>query len=57
MYYRTVFDIIVMVLLLSQKWSLVQWVPTKTVVIMIFSGFSLVWRGEVLSLHPDQLMK
>lgn len=57
MYYRTVFDIIVMVLLLSQKWSLVQWVPTKTVVIMIFSGFSLVRRGEVLSLHPDQLMK
>lgn len=57
MYYRTVFDIIVMVLLLSQKWSLVQWVPTKTVVIMIFSGFSLVRRGEVLSLRPDQLMK
>lgn len=57
MYYRTVYDIIVMVLLLSQKWRLVQWVPTKTVVIMIFSGFSLVWRGEVLSLRPDQLMK
>lgn len=57
MYYHTVYDIIVMVLLLSQKWSLVQWVPTKTVVIMIFSGFSLVRRGEVLSLRPDQLMK